>query len=308
MNTTLNLFSRSQILGEILMDRDAGDEININFKKAGTSSTLSFEQTGTDPATVNLKNDNMMQKGNDFALVVDPTGPSIQSAALGTLTDKIHGAVSNHLMNGPPGSQQLASASVQPSMIRPGNGDQFWISGFAGNRERDEDDRALAYNQDIAGGVAGYETGSKNFRLGGLGGYAHNDVVTDTTSNDTNTETWFIGGYGQAGFGFINLGFALLAGYEENDNNRWLVDNINGFEIAHGNFDSYFLSPSATISSNIMIGDTLSLRPSATASYSVAWYNSYTETGSTQSNLSIEDRMAEAFVGKLQLATAYIFS
>jgi len=306
-NNTLNLYSRSQIIGRIRMDGDDGDVVNVNFAKAATSSTLTFSDDRPFP-TINLKNDNMVKIGDDFVAVVDPTGPSVQGEALGTLTDKIHGAITNHLLNGPGGPPQLASLSVQQGMVRPGKGDQIWVSGFGFNRERDEDGRALAYNHDVAGGVAGYEMSIGNFRVGGLAGYAHTDVVTDTVSSDTNTSSWFIGGYGRAVFGIINLDVALLAGYEQNDHDRWLVDNINGFEIAHGNFDSYFLSPSATVSSQFMVMDNIALRPSATASYSVAWYNSYTETGTTLSNLSIDSRSADAFVAKLQLGTAYIFS
>jgi len=318
IDNTLNLFSRSQIIGRIVMNGDKGDVVNIFFNKAGTSSTLTFEGLDiglTIPPPINLKNDNMMQMDIStidnpatFAIVVDPTGPSVQGAALGTLTDKIHGAITNHLLNGPPGAQQLASTRVEPGMMNPGKGDQFWISGFAAHRERDEDGRALAYDHDIAGGVAGYETGFRQFRVGVLGGYAHADVVTDTVSNDTNTDSWFVGGYGQASFGVIKLDVALLAGYEQNDNHRWLVDNLNGIEVAQSEFDSYFLSPSATVSAEFMVMGNIALRPSATASYSVAWYNSYTEHGTTLSNLSIDDRTAEAFIAKLQLGTAYIFS
>ncbi|MGV7221566.1 MAG: autotransporter domain-containing protein [Nitrospinales bacterium] len=306
-NNNFNFFSRSQIIGKLRLDGDAGDVVNLHFDKAGTSSTLTFDDERSLP-TLNLHNDNMMQRGDEFAIVVDPTGPSVQAEALGTLTDKIHGAISNHLLNGPPGNPQLASLSVQDGMVKPGKGDQFWVSAIGLNRERDEDGRALAYNHDIAGGVAGYETSIGNFRVGGLAGYAHADVVTDTVSSDTNTSSWFIGGYGRASFGIINLDVALLAGYEKNDHDRWLVDNLNGFEIAHGNFDSYFLSPSATVSSQFNIMDNISLRPSVTATYSAGFYNSYTERGSTQSNLSIDNRTAHAFITTFRLDTAYTFS
>jgi hypothetical protein len=38
------------------------------------------------------------------------------------------------------------------------------------------------------------------------------------------------------------------------------------------------------------------------------FYNSYTETGSTQSNLFIDNRTAHAFITTFQLGTAYTFS
>ena len=105
---------------------------------------------------------------------------------------------------------------------------------------------------------------------------------------------------------FIDV--SLIGGYEQNDNNRTVVDNMTGFELAQAEFDSYFLSPSITLSHEHIFFENIAFRPSATASYSVAWYNSYTEHGTTLSNLSIDDRTAEAFIAKLQLAGAYVFS
>ena len=145
-----------------------------------------------------------------------------------------------------------------------------------------------------------------------MAGYAHSEVTTDITSIDTDSDSYFVGAYGQIRFGDPNIhetfiDASLRAGYEQHDNDRLVVDNRSGFETAEADFDSYFLSPSITLSHQHIYYENIALRPSATATYSVAWYDSYDESGTTQSNLSIDDRASHALIGKLQMAAAYLF-
>ena len=137
-----------------------------------------------------------------------------------------------------------------------------------------------------------------------MAGYAHSDVETDITSIDTDTDSFFAGAYGQYYFGSVNLAVALMGGYEDHDSDRLVVDNLNGIETANSDFDSYFLSPSATLSAAYDLGNRVEFRPSATFVYSVAWFDDYNESGTTLSNLSIDDRTVQAIVGRLQLAIA----
>ena len=65
------------------------------------------------------------------------------------------------------------------------------------------------------------------------------------------------------------------------------------------------MSPSLTLSAEYALADRLVFRPSATLVYSVAWYDDYNESGTTSSNLSIDDRTVQALNGRLQLAAAY---
>ena len=141
-----------------------------------------------------------------------------------------------------------------------------------------------------------------------MAGYAQSDVRTDLTSINTDSESYFVGAYGQKRFASFNLDASLLAGYERYDNDRIVVDNLNKFETAEAAYDSFFLSPSVTLSSEIRVFDKIALRPSVTGIYSVAWYDDYTESGTTRSNLSIDDRFSHALIGKLQIAAAYVFS
>lgn len=97
------------------------------------------------------------------------------------------------------------------------------------------------------GGAGGYETAYGPFRVGFMAGYAYSEVITDIRSIDTDSDSYFVGAYGQIRFGWLNLDMALLGGYEQHDNDRLVVDNLFGFEVAQADFDSYFLSPSFTL-------------------------------------------------------------
>ncbi len=305
-NNTLNLFSRSRIIGRIDFG-DGVDTVNFHFKKAGFSSTLSFENT----ESINLHDDNMVNVGGLTGVysVVDPTGQSVNGAVLGSITKDIHGILTrrtSRMSNTNP--SQLASTRVEPGMMSSSQKSQVWASGFGAHRSRDEDGRVLAYDHVYYGGVAGYETATRQASIGFMAGYAQSDVRTDLTSINTDSESYFVGAYGQKRFASFNLDASLLAGYERYDNDRIVVDNLNKFETAEAAYDSFFLSPSVTLSSEIRVFDKIALRPSVTGIYSVAWYDDYTESGTTRSNLSIDDRFSHALIGKLQIAAAYVFS
>ncbi len=79
-------------------------------------------------------------------------------------------------------------------------------------------------------------------------------------------------------------------------------------EVARSDFDSFSISPSVTIASAYKVDDRLELRPSATLAYSMAWLDGYTETGTTNSNLTIDERKAKALTARVQLAAAYALS
>jgi hypothetical protein len=304
-NTTLNIFGGSQIVGRIQFF--SSNMVNISPEGAGTSSTLMFE--GAD--SVNLLGDNMVNIGGltGTYFVVDPTGPSVNGAMLSSLTGGLHDVPLGRTGGGSPKPTNVASTRVEPGMMSSSDDSQIWFSGFGSHRERDTDGSVLAYDHDYYGGVGGYEIANgRRSRIGFMAGYAFTDLATDFQSLYTNTHSGFIGTYGQVKFGGLNLDASLIAGYEQNDNNRIVVDNINGFENAEADYDSFFISPSATLSTQYNISENFVSRSSLTGIYSLGWYDSYTESGTTQSNLSIDDRLAHALIAKVKIEMAYLFS
>jgi outer membrane autotransporter protein len=101
---------------------------------------------------------------------------------------------------------------------------------------------------------------------------------------------------------------SLIAGLSDTDNERRVIDNLNGIETATSDFDSFFISPNVTLASAYTLTDHWEFRPSTHLSYSMAWLDGYSETGTTNSNLTVDDRTAKALSVRAQLAAAYLIS
>ncbi len=84
-----------------------------------------------------------------------------------------------------------------------------------------------------------------------------------------------------------------------------VIDNLAGSQVARSDFDSVMISPSVTLSTAYTATDRIELRPSISVNYSVARLGSYRESGTSNANLSVDDRTVNVLTSKLQLATAY---
>ncbi len=301
---TLNLLSGSQIIGTI--DLRGGTDI-VNISGANNSSTLTF----TNTEVIRLVNGNGLIVGT-VATVVDPTGQSISSAVLSNTTLAIHNNVNQRLAHHKPLKPiQVATSELTTGMVFQERGPQIWGSALGAKHSRGLEGIALGYDHDYVGFTGGYEVSFYKARIGLLGGFVKTNIKTTgdafgrLRSIETNTDSFFAGAYSQYFLGNINLTTTLMAGYEDHDNDREVVDNLNGFETAQADFSSFFISPSLTLSSAYVLDEYFELRPSATLAYSGGWYEDYAESGTTRSDLVIDDRDAHALTGQLQLAAAY---
>ena len=301
---TLNLLSGSQIIG--IIDLNNGTDI-VNISGANNSSTLTL----TDVETINLINGNGLLVG-DVVTMVDPTGQSVSSAVLSSTTFAVHNVVNQRLAHNEVLKPiQVATSELTSGMVFQERAPQIWGSALGEIRERDLEGIALGYDHNYVGFTGGYEASFYKARIGLLGGVIRSEVKTTgdkfgrLRSVDTDTDSFFVGAYGQYFLGGINLTTTLMAGYEDHENDRAVVDNLNGFETAQADFSSLFISPSLTVSSAYNIGEQMELRPSVTFAYSGGWYDDYAESGTTRSDLVIDDRNAHALTGQLQLAAAY---
>ena len=301
---TLNLLSGSQIIG--IIDLNNGTDI-VNISGANNSSTLTL----TDVETINLINGNGLLVG-DVVTMVDPTGQSVSSAVLSSTTFAVHNVVNQRLAHHQPLKPiQVATSELTSGMVFQERAPQLWGSALGEMRERDLEGIALGYDHNYVGFTGGYEASFYKARIGLLGGFVRSTVKTTgdkfgrLRSVDTDTDSFFVGAYGQYFLGGINLTTTLMAGYEDHENDRAVVDNLNGFETAQADFSSLFISPSLTVSSAYNVGTQVELRPSMTFAYSAGWYDDYAESGTTRSDLVIDDRNVHALTGQLQLAAAY---
>jgi len=299
---TVNLLPGSQIIGAIDLKNDGGDNdtVNIYSRDRGVSTSLTL---------TNVENINLFGSGvvaGDTVATVDPTGESSRSVTLSTITTSIHGVVSQRMTHTAPLKPiQVAALELSPGMLFQERKPVAWAQVFGGTYDRDAESSAMAYDANHLGFTLGYEWDVDNLRVGLMGGVVNSETETQTTSFQTEADSYYVGAYGHFNFGGVTLTTSLLGGYSDHDNTRLVIDNINGYEVAKSDFDSTFISPSVTLSSAFVLADRLEFRPSASVNYSVSWLDNYLETGTTNANLNVDDRTIKVLTAKLQLAVAY---
>ncbi|MBU2538187.1 MAG: autotransporter domain-containing protein [Proteobacteria bacterium] len=297
-NTTLNLLPGSRIIGRIDLGDNGGDLDTANIHGSFGSAVLTFENT----EAINLYTDNAVKIGNTV-VVVEPTGESARAVTLNTLASGVHQVIGRRMQTTPAKEPiQLAALTLSPGMLHQERQPMAWGQVFGSTGERGQEGQMLAYDSHLGGVVIGYEQDFGKSRVGLLVGAATG--TTETTMIDTDTDTVFLGVYGHFFLGPVNLTASLIGGNEAHDTSRQVLDNLNGYEIATSNTDSYFISPSLTLGSSYVLTPKVALRPSATVTYSKGYYNGYDETGTTNANLQADSRTVQAISTRLQLEVA----
>jgi hypothetical protein len=295
---TLNLLPGSQIMGRIDLG-DTGDNDTANVY-GGVSANLTFENT----ENINLFGTGV-RSGNNV-VTVDTTGESTRGVALASMTSSIHNVIGQRMAQITPLEPvQVVALTLSPGMYFEEHKPAAWAQVFGGTFDRDAEGSALAYDYDHVGMNFGYEWDVNQHRVGLMGGVVSTDTQTQTASFSSDANNYYVGAYGNRKMNGFNITGSLLAGYGDHENDRLVIDNLNGFEVAQSDFDSFFISPSLTIASAYTVDDRLELRPSASMSYSMAWLDGYSEQGTTNSNITVDDRKAKALTAKVQLAAAY---
>jgi len=263
------------------------------------SRSLTFENT----ETINLFGAGTVI--GDTVVTVEATGESTREAALAQFTSSVHNLISQRMTyTAPLKPVQVAALTLSPGMYFEERKPVAWSQFFGGNFDRDAEGSALGYDISHAGLNFGYEWDVNHTRVGLMGGISRASTETQTASFQTDTDSYYVGAYGHFKLGMLNLTTSLLGGYSDSDNDRVVADNLNGLETARSDVDSTFISPSITLSAAFKTADRVELRPSVNVNYSMAWMDDYQETGTTNSNLSVDDRTVEVLTARAQLAAA----
>lgn len=300
-DTTLTLLPGSRILGSI--DLGGGTDI-VNISGASSySATLTFDNT----EQINLLGAPGVVMGNTVA-VVDPTGYSIQSALISTITGSIHDAVRQRTARAAAAQPvHVAAQKLAPGMYYEHSPAVAWAEAFGGRRDRGNDGANSSYEHDYFGMMGGYERNFDQRRIGFFGGAVRSDATTQGNTYSSESDAVFIGSYALWNFGKIHFSASVIGGAADHDSERLVIDNLNGSERAESDFNSYFLSPSVSLVIPYAIRERLELRPAVTLTYSIARQEDYRESGTSQSNLQLDDRTLHAFDTRLQLAAVYRF-
>jgi len=304
-NVTLNLLAGSQIIGGIDLGDNGGDNDTVNIYSGSASAVLDIQNV----ENINLIGVAGFVDGNTV-VTADPTAEAASSVVLADVTSSVHNIVNQRtFIKSSFKPVQVASLTLSPGMLFQEKKPVAWAQVFGGNADSDSQGSTLAYDSSHIGFTLGYEWDRNQTRLGVIGGVAHSSAESsDIASFKTESDSYYLGGYGIFTFDGFNVSTSVLAGYADNDNRRLVFDSVTGFETAEADFDSVFLSPSVTLSSAYTLADNLEFRPSASINYNMAWVDGYREKGTTNSNFKVDDRTLRVLTARAQLAAAYQFT
>ncbi|NKB22553.1 MAG: autotransporter domain-containing protein [Alphaproteobacteria bacterium] len=304
---TLNLGAGSQITGTI--DLGAGtDTVNVT-DRSGPSAALSF----SNAENINIASGVAGVVVGNSVVTVDPTGQSIQGQIVNTITTSVHRIVIQQAGHtGASIAPQTASLDTSGTLLSEA-GEKYakrsiqgaWFEAFGAALSRTGSDATLAYDHDYGGFAAGYEKKFDNLHIGLVAGYSFGTIATEVRSIKTSVESFLGGAYAKfQGYGMTVTG-SLIGGYEDYANQRAVLDSNNGFETARATFNNIFVSPSVTVETSYKLKERYELRPSLSFAYTAAFFDGYTETGTTASNLTVEDRTVQTYNTRAQLEGLY---
>ncbi|MEP3279252.1 MAG: autotransporter domain-containing protein, partial [Stappiaceae bacterium] len=252
INSYLTLLPGSIIQGEIDFSGAGTRTLNIG-NGLSINNTLDF--TGT-PVVV-IANGAVFAAADGGAgpgtrvSVVDPTNLSTQDEQLADLTGGIASARENRLSgvrNGAAGSVTTSGPYDAAAASDPNH--PFWMQGFGSYRQQEAEGPAVETNQWIGGFVIGADDLLQdNLRVGFLGGAAWGGVEADFDSQETDSQSFFVGSYASLLKAGLIFDLALTAGYSDFDQERSVANNLaaGGLETATADFSGWFVSPELTI-------------------------------------------------------------
>ena len=299
-NNTLNLLAGSNLQGNL--DLGAGNFLNI-----GPGLNTAFAYTGT--LNLNTFGAPFVNSGGILA-VIDPTGFSAQKEMLTDLTRVITNTVDGRLASarteGMPVGMTMNGTTISATADVPaGPNTVMWAAGLGNDRNQKSGGADAGFNSMLGGLTLGFDSDiADGTRAGGFIGAALSNFATDGGSQKINTNSYFGGLY--AGFNgsghFLNL--SLTGGRSNQSSDRAIANNqvVGGIEHARANYGGFFVSPSATLGTDIHRNGGV-LTPSVRARYAGMFLDSYQENGST-TNLSVTSRNVNVIDLRGQLAFA----
>ena len=313
-NNTLRLLTGSNIQG--LLYLGSGNTVDV---EPGLNTALSYEVSDGVPKIRTNGTPYAISQGTVAPVygsgptgtiaVIDPTGFSAQDEMLIDLTrviaDNVDARLAASRQQTSPGAVAMGASVVVPTAdATPGTlGMIAWAAGLAQGRNQKADGVDVGFRTQQGGFMLGLDGEAKaDIRLGGFIGGSMGRLETDTNSQSIDTDSYFGGLYASLQQNAYFLNVALAAGVSKQSSNRTVANNIvaGGIEHAKADYDAAFLSPSATIGTDIALPGAV-LTPSLRARYAALSTENYEEHGS-EADLSVGQRTAQAFDGRAQFA------
>lgn len=193
-----------------------------------------------------------------------------------------------------PAQQAIARIGEGVALDRSGN--LFWTRAFGGGRHQPDTSDSFESAIYHYGLMAGVDRQSGDARIGAFAGGGAVNADLSNTSDSIDGQTGFAGIYGAVPVNGYVVSTSLTVGAIDSDARR----AVNGGEWAEGNFWGWYVSPEVSVSKSYDVASGWSLTPSARLRYVGAFYEGYTESGSSQ-NISYDARDTHALEGRLQM-------
>jgi len=178
-----------------------------------------------------------------------------------------------------------------------GYGNLFWARAFGGLRYQRDNNGDPASHTAHYGLISGFDHQFENYRLGFFAGGGNVRTATSGEASTVSGNTGFMGVYGAAKFNGLQWNASLTAGAIDNRADRL----VNGTDTASGDFLGWYVSPEVAVSNTYAVAPGWELTPSAKIRYTGAFYESYSESGSTSQLLSYDSRQTHSLDGRVQL-------
>jgi len=304
---TLTLLSGSNVQGMLDVAGTGGNTLVIGRR-------LSTALTYTSAPAVILDTSGMpfVSSGGILA-VVDPTLFSAEGDMLNDLSRTLADVVDARLGSARSGHGAANMVAAAPTGIVPTADvpdapmpqSVVWAAGIGNYRSQGSDGMYDGFDSTLGGFAIGADgVLSSGTRLGGFAGASFASLNTDAGTQEIDADSYYAGLY--AGFtmseAFLNL--ALTGGYTSQSTSRDVLNNmvVGGVEQAKGDPNGIFISPSATIGTDIETGGMI-FTPSLRARYAGLFMDSYDENGSA-ADLSVDSRSINLFDLRGQVAFA----
>lgn len=269
LNPTLTLLRGSNLQGPVNITQ----LLNLNVE-TGLNLVLTLNPGNPGFASLNIDAP-FVQVGNTVA-VIDTTGIALQADVLADLSDTILGGVYRN------------RAAFPCCYVVCERG--LWVEGLGSYRNRNRNDSHFGYNIWQGGFLVGYDYPAFCGAISLFGGASFGEAEVDQSTQQTDLSHYF-GGVSFERFSCNNfLGIALVAGYSQLDNDRFVMNNLasGGVETAHACIDGFFISPEITYALQFPQWWYAPIL-SGTIRYAGHFFGNYTEKGSA-ANLSVKDR------------------
>lgn len=228
-----------------------------------------------------------------------PSGAFAALASAAHVDDRAAGTPSNAL------GYASAAPAFKSGATTSRDGTSIWTKGFGGRRKQTTDGSFIGSVTTGFGGAIGADRQvSHALRVGGFVGGSSNKTDLDLNAGGIDTDAVFGGVYSRAILGAAFFDVALIGGHLDNKSRR----NIGGGmtpETASASYAGWFLNPSAAIGRRFGLGHGFSLTPALKLRYVSAFFDGYTESGST-ANLTVGARNVQALEERVELTLAKV--